>query len=126
MKEVIATIMGFLASGPFYLIVVSNPLPPPTPAAIVLSFWIASSILLLRGARTVTQVIGRGFLLGAGVWVLILVATIVLWTFLAPDRFAGLVIRAIIFIGMAVLCLAGFAAVQFWQRVRSPSVTHSD
>jgi len=54
---------------------------PPAPAfvfAFFLGGWAASTYLLVRGARTVSRVFSRGFLLGAAEWFAVIPAGIVL------------------------------------------------
>lgn len=121
MKYLAAVVMGLLASGLVYI--VSIPLPSPAPTLIALTFWIASSFLLQRSAQTVAQVLGRGFLLGAGEWLLLIVAAIIYTLVAAPDYSMSVLIKSAFAAAMSVLCLAGFAVVQVWQRAKSPSVT---
>jgi hypothetical protein len=91
----------------------ARPLPDPDPILILLGVWAVSAYLLHRGAKTAAQVLGRGFLLGAAEWIAFAVAIVA----------AGLLVRAAIAVFMAVGCLAGFATVQAWRRVKSPALT---
>jgi hypothetical protein len=109
MKHVAAIVMGFLASLWPYLM--SKSLPAPNPILILLAVWIASAYLLQRSAKIAAQVLSRGFLLGAAEWIAIAVVTVS----------AGFIVRAAIMILIAVACIAGFAVVQLWQRIKSPS-----
>lgn len=122
MKYVTAVVMGLLASGLVYI--VSIPLPSPAPTLIALTFWIASSFLLQRGAQTVAQVLGRGFLLGAAEWLLMIVATIVVAIIaIIAGGLNGLFKAALVggvSLFMVLLCLAGFAIVHFWKREMKP------
>jgi hypothetical protein len=117
MKHVAAVVMGFLAGGIVYL--VSKLLPSPLPVLLLIAAWIASSLLLQKGAKTTAQVLSRGFLLGAAEWGLILVVAVAYALTDAPDHLTGTVVKGIFMIGMAALCLVGFAAVKFWQRIKS-------
>lgn len=115
MKIIIALIMGFLAGLLPYLI--AGLLPTTARILILLAVWLASSYLLQRGAKTAAQALGRGFLLGAAEWLLLLVMALVYVIFAAPERFPGLIVRGAILAFMSTMCFAGFAAVQIWRRV---------
>lgn len=121
MKHVAAIVMGFLASGLPYLM--SRSLPWPAPIAILLAAWAASGFLLQRGAKTAAQVLARGFLLGAGEWLLLLFAAVGYALLAAPDALTGIAVKGFIMAVMASLCLAGFATLRVWERVKSPPVT---
>jgi hypothetical protein len=75
MKQLVAVVLGFLSGLLVYFIAAvlfSSPTAGRPPVGIMfvvlLVAWILSTWLLLRGARSVSKVFSRGFLVGAAEW----------------------------------------------------------
>lgn len=132
MKIAIAVVMGFLSGYMLYfvggLIFLNSQTATQTRTAFAMfalfSGWLLSSFFLLRGARTVSKVLSRGFLLGAAEWLLMVGVGIV--RIIAASRSnasfgflsGGTIAAASLF--MAVVCLTCFAVVHFWKREMKP------
>jgi hypothetical protein len=95
--------------------------------------WIVSAFFLLRGAMSTTQVLSRGFLLGAAEWLLMIGVGFVRagrmldLTGIQTERsvVSGGIVASVLggfSLFMIAICLAGFAVVQFWKRQKSPPV----
>jgi hypothetical protein len=80
--------------------------------------WIVSSCFLLLGARTPSKVLARGFLLGAAEWPLMIGGGAIRASRMETMDGAGMMVAssAMVTLFMVVLCLIGFAIVQFWRR----------
>src|SRR5262245_35748121 len=85
MKAVVAVLMGLFSGFLIYMILAMMFVNPgadsgPSTALVLLSFlggWALSTWLLMRGARSVSKVFSRGFLLGAAEWLLMGLAGLV-------------------------------------------------
>jgi hypothetical protein len=80
--------------------------------------WIVSSCFLLRGARTPSKVLARGFLLGAAEWLLMIGGGAIRAIRNETMDGVGMMIAASAMVSllMVALCLIGFAIVYFWRR----------
>ena len=95
--------------------------------------WLLSFDLLLRGSVSPSNVLARGFVLGAAEWLMMIPVT---WLFAgmvvtkgisagsSPAAFAGAAISGGIFsfisggvsVAMTIVCLIGYAVTRFWKR----------
>lgn len=95
--------------------------------------WVLSFKFLLRGAVSATNVLARGFVLGAAEWLMMIPVT---WLFAgmlvadsvtassSPVVFGGALIGGGVFsfisggvsVAMSVVCLIGYAVTRFWKR----------
>ena len=129
MKTAVAILMGFFSGLLIYFIAamlfadLGGTGKGPSAAFVAVTFlggWILSSVLLRRGAVTVSKVFSQGFLLGAAEWLVMIAAGIVFSGKAATAAGAGLGIFAFftggISIIMAVVCLIGFAVSYFMGR----------
>jgi hypothetical protein len=142
MKQVIAILMGFFSGFLIYMMVGMLVVSPGetrslSPLLIAIPFlggWVLSSWLLLRGARNVSAVFRRGFLLGAAEWLVMAgvgvifsgkaVGHTVAQTGADAATTAGAAVGGGIMAGvtgaisifMAVVCLIGFAIAYFTGR----------
>ena len=84
--------------------------------------WIVSSCFLLIGARTLSKVLARGFLLGAAEWLLMIGEGVIRASRMETMDDAEMMIKASAMVSllMIVLCLIGFAIVNFWRRKMEP------
>lgn len=142
MKAVIAVLMGFISGFLIYMMVamltadLSSHATPST-AFVFITFvggWVVSAALLLRGARGVSAVFRRGFLLGATEWLVMAAVGIVFSgkavgstvtqaggdaATTAGAAIGGGVMAGItgaVSVFMAVVCLIGFAIAYFTGR----------
>jgi hypothetical protein len=112
MKIAVVLLVGFLSSFMIYLIAGALLyglggivlLSPVLKFSIFLECWVFSTLLLVYQTNSVTQVIERGFLLGATEWLAVILS--------------GLVFNDMILIAalMILFCLAGFATTRAWVR----------
>jgi len=84
--------------------------------------WIVSSCFLLLGARTLSKVLARGFLLGAAEWLLMIGEGVIRASRMETMDDAEMMVKASAMVSllMIVLCLIGFAIVNFWRRKMEP------
>jgi hypothetical protein len=84
--------------------------------------WIVSSCFLLLGARRTSKVLARGFLLGAAEWLLMSGGGAVRASRMETMDGVGMMIAASAMapLFMVVVCLIGFAMMQFWRRKMEP------
>ena len=90
--------------------------------------WIVSSCFLLLGARTTSKVLARGFLLGAAEWLLMSGGGAIRTSRMETMDGAGMMIAASAMaplLIMVVVCLIGFAIMQFWRRKMEPEQSTS-
>jgi len=89
--------------------------------------WIVSSCFLLLGARTISKVLARGFLLGAAEWLLMIGGGSIRASRMETMDGVGMMIAASAMVSllMVALCLIGFAIVQFWRRKMEPELSTS-
>jgi len=123
MKIVVGVIHGFLSG---FMILMASALlfksREPSGALFFVTFfggWALSSIVLVRGARTVSKVFSRGFLLGAAEWLAMIPVGIVVniraqgtgtdTEVVAAAATLSSFITGAVSIAMAVVCLIGFA-----------------
>jgi hypothetical protein len=114
---------------------------PPGPGFVLITLcggWALSAFLLIRGARSVSKVFSRGFLLGAAEWVVMIVVGFVMSGRAVSQSSAttdagragaaiggGLaaLITGSFSLFMAIVCLVGFAISYFMGREMSPEGT---
>jgi hypothetical protein len=86
--------------------------------------WIVSSCFLLRGARTPSKVLARGFLVGAVEWLLMIGVGVIRASRMEAMDGVGMMIAASAMVSllMVALCLIGFAIVHFWRRKMEPEL----
>lgn len=109
MKIAVVITVGFLSSFLIYLITGALLyelagvvlLSPVLKFNIFLECWVFSTILLVYQTNSVTQVIERGFLLGATEWLAVILSGLVFKIPLIPTL-------------MMLFCLAGFATTRAW------------
>lgn len=149
MKQVVGVLMGLISGFLIYMMVALLTLDfsgsnPPSPVLVFVLFfggWIASAWLILRGARSLSAVFRRGFLLGAAEWLLMVVVGVIysgravgstLGEAGSSDAAAagaavggGLaaMITGFVSVFMAVVCLIGFAIAYFTGREMSDRTT---
>lgn len=144
MKVVVGVVLGFLSGFLIYmatgmLFLVTSGIPSFAPA-IVMFFvgWVLSTIVLVRGARTVSKVFSRGFLLGAAEWLAMIPVGVVVGGMAISGPIAkntgtdaeiagaaigaGLVsfLTGGVSVVMALICLIGFAVSYFIGREMKP------
>lgn len=142
MKVIVGVILGFFSG---FLIYMASAMlfasGEPSGAFVFVTFfggWVLSTIILVRGARTVSKVFSRGFLLGAAEWIAMLpvgmvfsgralTQTVAQGTGTGAEMAgatigAGLVslITGGVSIAMALVCLIGFAVSYFIGREMKP------
>jgi hypothetical protein len=80
--------------------------------------WIVSSCCLLLGARRLSKVLARGFLLGASEWLLMIGGGAIRASRMETMDGVGMMIAASAMapLLMVFVCLIGFAIVHFWRR----------
>jgi cobalamin synthase len=111
MKNAVVITVGFLSSFLIYLITEALLyelaglvlLAPVLKFSIFLECWVFSTILLVYRTSSITQVIERGFLLGAIEWLAVILSGLVFKIPLIPTL-------------MMLFCLAGFATTRAWMR----------
>jgi len=134
MKLVVGLFMGSIAGLLFYMgsaMIIAN--AEPSSGFVLISFvggWAISTYIMVNGTSKVSQVIARGFLVGAAEWLMFIVVGIVysgkFFSEVTPPgstdaEIAGSAIGAGLFsmltgafsLFMAVFCLIGFAIVYF-------------
>lgn len=141
MKVVVALVMGFFSAFLIYMAaaMVLTAGEPSSGFVFVTFFggWAISVFILLRGAKTVSKVFSRGFLLGAAEWLAIIPVGLIFsskaltqtvsQTSTDAER-AGAAIGAGLFsfitggiaIGMAIACLIGFTVSYLIAREMKP------
>ncbi|MBA2491983.1 MAG: zinc ribbon domain-containing protein [Gammaproteobacteria bacterium] len=145
MKVVVAVLMGLISGFLIYMMgamlaVDLSSSQAPAPAFVALLFlggWALSTWLLLRGARTLSAVFRRGFLLGAAEWLLMAAIGVIFSgravgstisqtggsdAAAAGAAIGGGMMAAItggVSVFMAVVCLIGFAIAYFTGREMS-------
>lgn len=89
--------------------------------------WIVSSCFLLLGARTLSKVLARGFLLGAAEWLLMIGEGVIRASRMETMDDAEMLVTASAMVSliMVALCLIGFALVHFWRRKMEPEQSTS-
>ena len=135
MKVIVGIVLGFFSG---FLIYMASAMlftsGVPSGAFVFVTFfggWVLSTIILVRGARTVSKVFSRGFLLGAAEWLVMipvgmifsgkaLTETVTQGTSTGAEVAgatigAGLIsfITGGVSIAMALVCLLGFAVSYF-------------
>ena len=87
--------------------------------------WMVSSCFLLLGARTLSKVLGRGFLLGAVEWLLMIGGGVIRASRMETMDGVETMIAAsaMVSLPMAALCLIGFAIAHFWRRKMEPELS---
>jgi hypothetical protein len=145
MKALIAILMGLISGFLIYMMaaMVTTDLgrgTPPSSGFVAVTFfggWLLSAWLLLRGARTVSKVFSRGFLLGAAEWLTMILVGVIFSSKAVASSGAGLQSDAAmagaavgggmiafltggISIFMALVCLVGFAVSYFMGREMKP------
>lgn len=119
MKILIAILMGGLSGFLLYLMGGILFLPGPGPAIVLILLfggWAGSTYGLLRNAQAVSDVLARGFLLGAVEWLLMIGVGLVRRPVAGSSGILVASMIGAVSVVMAVVCLTGFAAVQIWQR----------
>jgi hypothetical protein len=145
MKTLVGIVMGFFSGLLIYVAIAmifanaQGGLSPAFAGMTLLGGWALSAFVLIRGAKTVSKVFSRGFLVGAAEWlVMIPVGVIFSGKFLAENatqfetdaEMAGATIGAGLLsfltggfaIAMAVVCLIGFAVAYFMGREMQPEM----
>lgn len=150
MKVIMAILMGFLSGFLIYMMVavtfitsVANPSSPSGWLVFVVFVggWVLSSYAMLHGARTLSKVFCRGFLIGAAEWLAVIpvgmifagqtVSKTVASSGGSDAAAAGAAIGGGIFtfltggvsIFMAIVCLTGFAVSYFMGREMKPEAS---
>jgi hypothetical protein len=140
-KVLVALTMGFFSGFVIYMaaaMLFTEGVPSTQFVSIVfLGSWAVSVVLLLRGARTVSKVFARGFLLGAAEWLAMIPVGFVFSGKHVSETIgtseaarAGATIGAGIFslltggvaVAMAVACLVGFTVSYFLGREMTPEL----
>lgn len=131
MKVIVAIGMGFLSGLMLYflsgLVLIKTVGPGILITVAFIGGWAASTYLLLKGARSLSKVFSRGFLLGAAEWLCLIPASMIFAGSAVSDTVAraggsdaaaagaviggGLVtfLSGGLAVAMAVVCLIGFA-----------------
>jgi hypothetical protein len=143
-KILVAITMGFFSAFLIYMAaaMIFTAGTPSTEFVLIvfLGGWAASAALLLRGARTVSKVFTRGFLLGAAEWLAMIPVGMVFSGRQLSQTMergatdaeragatmgAGLVslITGGVAVAMAVACLVGFAVAYLMGREMKPEVS---
>lgn len=146
MKAIIAILMGLFSGFLIYMmaaIVFVNG-GAPSPLFVFITFiggWILSSYVILRGAKTVSKIFSRGFLIGAAEWLIMIpiglifagkaVSETVSTSGGSGAAAAGAVIGGglIAFLSggvsifMAIVCFIGFAISYFMGREMKPEAS---
>ena len=144
MKAIIAILMGLFSGFLIYLIATIVFIEGESSSSLFtyttfFGGWILSSYIMLRGAKTISKVISRGFLMGTAEWLAMIPAGLL---FAGKDAIetvsisegsnisvAGVTIGGGLFafltggvsIGMAIVCLIGFAIFYFMDREMKPA-----
>lgn len=149
MKAIVAILMGFFSGFLIYMMAAMIFIKDNSPSSLFVFItwiggWVLSSYIILRGAKTLSKVFSRGFLIGAAEWLLMIPAGLILTgkavseTVTASGGSGAATAGAAIGGGflaflsggvsifMAVLCLIGFTVSFFMGRemkteVSSPS-----
>jgi hypothetical protein len=89
--------------------------------------WIVSSCFLLLGARTLSKVLARGFLLGAAEWLLMIGEGVIRASRMETMDDAEMLVTASAMVSllMVAFCLIGFALVYFWRLKMEPEQSTS-
>lgn len=141
MKIIVGIVLGFFSGFLFYmataLLIAKG---EPTPAFVLTSLlggWVLSSVVLIRGARSVSKVFSRGFLLGAAEWLAMVPVGVVYSGMILSESLpegagsaevagatlgAGFIsiLTGGVSIAMALICLTGFAISFFIGREMKP------
>jgi len=146
MKAIIAIVMGLFSGFLIYMmaamVFVKGGSPPSLFVFITfVGGWVLSSYIILRGAKTLSKVFSRGFLIGAAEWLLMIpiglifagktVSETVSTSGGSDAAAAGAVIGGglVAFLSggvsifMAIVCLIGFAVSYFMGREMKPEVS---
>lgn len=146
MKILVALVMGFFSGLLIYmagaLLLTSG--APSTGFVFVTFFggWAISTFIIVRGARSLSRVFSRGFLIGAAEWLAMIPVSIIysgktltetVSENAADAEIAVATIAAGLFsaltgglaVGMALVCLLGFAVSYFMGREMQPETTGS-
>lgn len=146
MKTFVAIVMGFFSGFLIYLelaMVFTDPTKGkgPGPLFVFITFvggWILTSYLIRKGAKSVSKVFSRGFLIGAAEWLLMIPVGLIFsgkgvvgTGAQTSAEQAGAAIGGGIFafltggvaVAMAVVCLIGFAISYFLGREMKPEET---
>jgi len=142
----VAIIMGFFSGFMIYLLSAlffTGYGSAPSMPFVLLTFlggWVASAYVMQKGAISISKVVSRGFLIGAAEWLLVIPAGMVLAGRLVASSanatassgaaMAGAAIGGGIMafltggvaIGMALVCLTGFAVSYFIGREMKPEI----
>ena len=146
MKIFIGIVMGFFSGLLIYFISAMLFMSDPSSTFVFVTFiggWLASIFILVRGARSISKVVSRGFLLGAAEWLAMIPAGVVISGRAASESVsqsasssaeaAGATIAAGIFsfitggiaLVMAIICLVGFVITYFIRREMKPEIVES-
>lgn len=141
MKILVALAMGFFSAFLIYMgaamVLVSG---EPSSGFVFITFfggWALSTFIIVRGARTLSRVFSRGFLLGAAEWLAMIPVSMIMGGKALTEsvgegatdaELAGATIGAGLFsavtgglaIAMALVCLLGFAVSYFMGREMQP------
>jgi hypothetical protein len=124
MKYLIGLGMGLASGFLLYLMTMFLWVQPENPAQISflreamvpLGGWAASTALLLYQSANVTQVLKKGFLLGASEWLFVILAGFIF----SANGVVTLTLAGFCFF-MTLICLAAYAITHFWTRETRPA-----
>ena len=146
MKAIIAVIMGLFSGFLIYMMaaMLFTGDKPPSSLFVFITFvvgWILSSYVMMRGAKTVSKVASRGFLIGAAEWLVMILVGVIFAGKAVSETVSssggsdaatvgaavggGLIafLTGGVSIFMAVVCLIGFAVSYFMGREMKPEMT---
>lgn len=147
MKKIIAILMGFFSGFLICMIALMVFTDGESPSSLFsyitfLGGWVLSGYIMLRGAKTISKVISRGFLIGAVEWLATIPAGLIfkgkgitetvsnsggsdealISGFVIGSRLVDFITSGVP-IFMALVCLIGFAIAYFMGREMKPDVS---